>query len=62
MKARQIEQVRTPAIAAEPGLVPAGQVCTTVLDDLIEAQLDRGQICTTVVDDLLDAQLAGGEA
>jgi hypothetical protein len=41
-------------------------VCTTVVDDLLAAQLDAGEdvaveaaapVCSTVVDDLLDAQL-----
>ena len=41
---------------APPGA--AGSVCTTVVDELLEAQLARaGQICSTIVDDLLEAQL-----
>ena len=46
----------------------ARAVCSTVVDELLEAQLETaddapaleprpGQVCTTVVDDLLEAQL-----
>lgn len=58
------ETERLATASAEPARidVPAGPICTTVVDELLEAQLDRGQVCTTVVDDLLDAQLAAGQA
>ncbi len=36
----------------------SGTVCTSVVDERLEAQRDAGaQVCTTVVDELLEKQL-----
>jgi hypothetical protein len=36
-------------------------VCSTVADELLAAQLESGQVCSTVADELLAAQLESGQ-
>jgi hypothetical protein len=36
-----------------------GQVCSTIVDEILQAQLaGGGQVCSTVVDEILQAQMS----
>jgi hypothetical protein len=61
MKSQQTARAPGPAAEAERTVAAAGQVCTTVVDDVLEAQLNGGPVCTTVVDELLEAQLEAAQ-
>ena len=49
---------RTPETEKNRTDAAPGQVCSTVVDELLAAQIAHGgQVCSTVVDELLAAQL-----
>lgn len=43
-----------------PPACSGGPVCSTVVDELLEGQLESRQVCSTVIDELLEAELRRG--